>query len=359
MCPNRLRSARRLLFDRSGITVSPSKVNAGMSKPTTDPQRALRDAGHYLLLAYAIAWVILISMIKAGLGETWLNIGVAGPAFAAMILSRSESGWRLRFNFQRMIVFVALTVLCWISLSWHDQWKGSDSFALHLNLLLLIPSLVPAWVLSGVVSSDSGVRGLIGRLAHKPTLWSLSPLICWPAFLLVPAAISHVSHQPLILPGAAGAWPIVVAQGIAFLIYNILFVGVEEEPGWRGFMLDRLQMRFSPLTASLMVWLPWSLWHAPLDYYRPVRFTLVFWILLRLVMPIPMNILLAWFYNRAGRSVQATALFHASMNAFPFVLPYYQPAFALIFIFAGWAVVADRMWRRPSFEKPEPIAAVP
>ena len=307
--------------------------------------RAVRDAGLYLLLAYAFTWAILIPMIKTDLGEAWLNIGIAGPAISAMILSRSGNQPRIQIKPQRLICWGVLSVVCWLVLSCHDQWPGRGSLGLHLNLWLLIPSLIPAWILSGVFSPDAGVRGLICRLVHRPTLWSVAPLVCWPLFLLVSAAIGGALHQPLTHPATTGTRSVVIAQGAAFFAYNVLFVGVEEEPGWRGFLLDRLQLRFSPLVASLMVWLPWSLWHGPLDYFRPVRFALVFWILLRLLMPIPLNILLAWFYNRSGRSIQATAFFHAGMNTFPLVLPYYQPAFALLFLFAGCAVAADRMWR--------------
>jgi hypothetical protein len=52
----------------------------------------------------------------------------------------------------------------------------------------------------------------------------------------------------------------------------------------------------------------------PRDYYRPVRFTLVQEILLRVVTLIPLTIILTSFYNRSSRSIQATAIFHASMN---------------------------------------------
>lgn len=69
----------------------------------------------------------------------------------------------------------------------------------------------------------------------------------------------------------------------------------------------------------------------PLDYYRPVRFTLMQEILLRVVTLIPLTIILTSFYNRSSRSIQATAIFHASMNTFPFVLPYYTPAWGTFF----------------------------
>ena len=71
---------------------------------------------------------------------------------------------------------------------------------------------------------------------------------------------------------------------------------------------------------------------APLDYYRSVRFTLVQEILPRVVTLIPLTIILTLFYNRSSRSIQATAIFHASMNPFPFVLPYYRPAWGAFFL---------------------------
>ena len=41
---------------------------------------------------------------------------------------------------------------------------------------------------------------------------------------------------------------------VRFLHY-LLFVAVYEEPGWRGFLLPRLQSRFSPLMARICHWI--------------------------------------------------------------------------------------------------------
>src|SRR5690242_7148120 len=101
------------------------------------------------------------------------------------------------------------------------------------------------------------------------------------------------------------------------------FVAVLEEPGWRGFLLDRLQQKFSPISASFLVWLPWVLWRAPLEHYRPGRFSWTEYVLLRVMFLIPLTFILTWFYDRSGRSIQTTAIFHATMNPFPFVAPYY------------------------------------
>jgi uncharacterized protein len=215
-----------------------------------------------------------------------------------------------------------------------------------MDPLLIAPAIFPAWVLSGVCSRDLGTRALIKRLVHRPRRWELAALFSLPLMILVVSAVAHRFAAPLVSPRSEGARSFVVAAAIAFLFYNVLFVGVLEEPGWRGFLLDGLQTRFSPLLASLVIWFPWAVWHAPLDYFRPTPWTLVQYILLRVVFLIPLTIILTWFYNRSGRSIQATALFHASMNTVPFVLPYFPPAWGLLFVWAGYAVIADRMWRR-------------
>jgi membrane protease YdiL (CAAX protease family) len=76
----------------------------------------------------------------------------------------------------------------------------------------------------------------------------------------------------------------------------------------------------------------WALWHAPLDYYRPARFSLVMYLELRVVFMIPIVIILTWLYSRSRSSIQVCATFHACMNTVPFVLPYFAPGFALLFI---------------------------
>ena len=319
-----------------------------------DRSQILRGSILYLLLAYGITWAILIPMIKAGVGEAWLNIALSGPAVAAMILSRTLRRIEVRFNARRFALFVLLTPVCWFVLERHFPVARGNAW------LLIIPAVVPAWILSGALSVDSGVRLLIRRLTSRPTLWTLLPLLCWFLLLMVPAGIARSLHQPLTRPVASCGIHVAIAQALTFFAFNLLFVGVEEEPGWRGFLLDRLQLRFSPLLASLMVWLPWSLWHAPLDWYRPVRFSLVTWLLIRVIMAIPINILLAWFYNRSGRSIQSTAMFHAAMNTFPSIFPYYAPGFALVFLWAAYAVFEGRMWRRlRSASSPEFMAERP
>jgi uncharacterized protein len=302
----------------------------------------------YLGLAFAFSWIAWLLAIKLHSREEFLNFGTAGPAFAAMILSRNQQPERSGRSLQRMVIFFVLLVFCWAILTLHYSWRVSPSLHFGASAWLLLPAAFPAWIVSAALSKNDGIRCFLQRLVHPPNRWSVIALILYPAIQIGPAVLAHLFHQPLTTPDDDRPVSIVVASGTVFFLYNLFFVAVLEEPGWRGFLLDRLQERWSPLVASLAVWLPWALWHAPLDYFRPVRFSLVMYLELRVATMIPLVIILSWLYNRSGRSIQASAMFHASMNTFPFVLPYYTPGFGLLFVIAAYAIFADRMWRKRS-----------
>ena len=56
----------------------------------------------------------------------------------------------------------------------------------------------------------------------------------------------------------------------------------------------------------------------------------------------PMTILLTWIYNRSRRRLVCTALFHAALDTFPFVLPWSPPMLGLVFVFV-WRSVPSRI----------------
>jgi membrane protease YdiL (CAAX protease family) len=85
-----------------------------------------------------------------------------------------------------------------------------------------------------------------------------------------------------------------------FLLTAVIFGG-QEEPGWRGFALPRLQQRHIPLVATLLLGLGWGIWHVPL--YGPAGF----------VVPLVLAFYYTWLYNKT-RSVLLCILLHASFT---------------------------------------------
>lgn len=53
---------------------------------------------------------------------------------------------------------------------------------------------------------------------------------------------------------------------IPFLIYLIIFTGLSEETGWRGYALPELQKKFSAENSSWILGILWGLWHLPVNF---------------------------------------------------------------------------------------------
>jgi membrane protease YdiL (CAAX protease family) len=100
-----------------------------------------------------------------------------------------------------------------------------------------------------------------------------------------------------------------------------LLAGLGEEPGWRGFALPRLQGRFAPVAATLVLGGLWALWHLPLAWVDP-RFGHGFvdaapQVLLALLTLLGITLyafFYTWLYN-ATRSVLLCMLLHGGFNA--------------------------------------------
>jgi membrane protease YdiL (CAAX protease family) len=86
-----------------------------------------------------------------------------------------------------------------------------------------------------------------------------------------------------------------------------------EEIGWRGFALPRLEARYKPLLGALIVGVLWALWHIPLFVWSGSPMSkMPFWTWG--VGVLGRSILLAWLYNRSGRSLAICSLFHVLNN---------------------------------------------
>ena len=120
--------------------------------------------------------------------------------------------------------------------------------------------------------------------------------------------------------------------------------GINQESGWRGFALPRLQARYPVILAGLIVGYLWSFWHLPYDIGEKVPTA---WILQNRLLWTPLfGILMTWLYNRTKGSLLAPALFHPAMNTFGNNFSI-TPLGNILFIgLAIYAIISDRMWKK-------------
>lgn len=102
-----------------------------------------------------------------------------------------------------------------------------------------------------------------------------------------------------------------------YWLANVIFVGLGEEVGWRGFALPRFQARASALRASVSLALVWAGWHMPLFVFSPGLSDLDIPGVIGWVVSLGLgSILLTWLFNSSGGSIAAVALFHAALDIF-------------------------------------------
>ena len=105
---------------------------------------------------------------------------------------------------------------------------------------------------------------------------------------------------------------------IPFILFTLVFGPAPEELGWRGYALDRLQVRWNALISSIILGVCWAVWHLPLffiegSYQAGLGFgTLLFWLFMAEI--VLQAIIMTWVYNNTGRSTLAAILFHFMVN---------------------------------------------
>lgn len=174
---------------------------------------------------------------------------------------------------------------------------------------------------------DQGREGLM-ELWSRIKKWRVEAR-WYLAIVLITILLPVIPIGLFALTGAVGlntAGAITFQYAIFLFLAQILTSGIGEEPGWRGFLLPRLQARFGGEKYIWVLGLVWAIWHYPLvaiQTFSVMQDVTLFQILVTILSSlagqtmslIAMTYLYVWVYNNTG-SVFLPILFHAFGNLF-------------------------------------------
>jgi len=313
----------------------------------------------YFVLTYLFSWALLITFQPSYLeGQRslapFIALGIFGPALVSIGLSainnpRPRQGSRKAAVIAFIFAWILGSGVILLNLIVNNEMVLSSALVIHS----VLTGLLPAFVVSCIFSRKPGVRDQL-RTYRKPRgafVYYLLALILFPAFWLLGNLLSRAMGMDVSLTNYPSVGFKFLGLVILFYLYNLIFGGLSEEPGWRGFALPRLQAKFSPLVSSLILGVIWAVWHAPGRFggieAKSLSDTLVEWVLILFV-----TVIFTWLFNRTKGSVLVTVLAHPAMNTTGNFLTGSLGALILLFVFTLFVIVLDNMWKRLPADDP-------
>ena len=305
----------------------------------------------FFIFTYAVTWPILFLyyfiLPENQYMEIFIPLAIFSPALGAMLISGiAEPRPKQGSNKPRRIAFT----LAWLvsaPILFLYGWKISEMELVTALIVWSIFALLPAWVLSTVYARTPGIRKHFSTLLKPrgPAIWYLVVFLIFPGIQLLGIGVTRLLGNEIEFHiadlGFRGAATFLVLE----FCYGFIFTGgINEESGWRGFALPRLQARYPVIVAAGTIWFFWAFWHLPYDFGRgeDIRSILENRIIWNLVVAI----LMTWLYNRTNGSILAPALFHPAMNTFGNNLPLTPVTLILLVALAIFAIIFDQMWKK-------------
>jgi membrane protease YdiL (CAAX protease family) len=190
---------------------------------------------------------------------------------------------------------------------WAWLWYRADPENVGAPILPWGPLLAALLVLAAV-GGPPALRDLFARIVR----WRVG-LVWYAVVLLLPPALTLVALGLNVLLGAQPleTYTTPSAAGLAIrFVFIFLWIGLGEEPGWRGFALPRLLAGRTALAAALTLGLIHMVWHLPLLGVEYDHSNVLPWAISVLCV----SIVMAWVFLHTRGSVLMPMLMHASNN---------------------------------------------
>jgi uncharacterized protein len=309
----------------------------------------------YLIFGVGFAWLIWLASAPAVQADPTafrhlVAIGAFSPSLAALAIGLMQTQLRRAFRWDIFVgALFATGILYFLCLPFASSlptdassWGWTYRFGLWA---------LPAFLIAAAFSAPDDLRHLLlpARFQSSDLGWYAAAILVIPILMGLGyfLGMQRGETAPLQLKGGPGEVALTVG---AVFIYILLFGGpLGEESGLRGFLLPRLQARWSPLIATLLIGLGWAVWRLPLylnGFYLGDTGGLLGGLLFRSLFNLLSAFPLTWLYNRSRGNILACILLHSAITTASVLLPVDTLSLLPLGVLAIVLIVEARMWNR-------------
>ncbi len=241
---------------------------------------------------------------------TAISVAAPGPVASPSLAPARSAGRAIR-----PLVWFALLAYAW-------TWGiGAAAFVLMRAGAISesVVGLLDTTTGFGPVVAALVVAAMLGRTALKELLgslvrWRVSP-VWYLAALYGPALVVIAGATAWYGPGTLTyerLWPGIVVGFLPRFFITLLTAGpIQEELGWRGFALPRLQRLLGPVAGTAVLGTVWATWHLPnVVFHGWDAATTALFLLATILTAFPYT----WLVNHARGSVLLAMFLHAGIN---------------------------------------------
>jgi membrane protease YdiL (CAAX protease family) len=312
----------------------------------------------FFILTYLFTWLLILPVILTKDQQLFgilALVGIFCPALVNIIISRiidrtasEESVKRKRFTF--LIAWIISTVVFTLNVTTTSELESPFAIVVFA-ILAILPALVFASAFSKFKAVSKSIISLVKPKGHFG--YYLFALLMAPAIKLISIPVSNFLGFDFISePDQSGGIMQLIGIIVILFSYGFLFAGgVNEEVGWTGFALPRLQKLYSPFTASIMLWFFWILWHIPMQiggFWNPELEAFI----RALFGTFFARFILTWLFNKTGGGILPAMILHVSANVSFAVIPVTYVAMIFEALLAIYFIFKSRMWMKLPDDNP-------
>lgn len=268
----------------------------------------------------------------------------------AALNSRMQVPKVKEFKVKSFVLYVALAYgFSWAF--WSPQVLASNGFVPWSFFSYIVGFIAPfgptiaAFSTTYLSEGKNAAKSLLRRgTNYRFGKWIFPILLLSPIWAGSALLLGSLTEKTAInLPWISNPFSLVFNFGIYNFTYMFFFFGAAEEFGWRGYALQKMQVRLNATISAIVVGLIWTFWHLPLLFINGSSFQ-VAGLLPSIAQTVVFSIWLTWFYNNTGGSVLATMIFH-SFNAltlfviFPVAWIYSPGSLPVIYLYGVAAAI--------------------